>query len=362
MSEIREISLNGIVYDIDGQEQETGNIKQALLQLARKVAYIDENGQDYYDTLYTALYPPSNLASITAAYTQSGTVYDTDSLDDLKTDLVVTATYTNGTSRTIGSGYVLSGDLQEGTCVITVLYGGKTATFYTTVTEWMPDGFTKYDYIYQTGSSAGYYNRNYYIPAKATVGSDYTIDILMARPSQKGSGTPEYSPFFGTRNGDTENGYALYFGMNNGVIRLWANQNTYDSGEDFAFGGSINQIKILPVGKSETYPNNIVISINGTETNTGSTLTGYENTWGDWLGIFHSAASASVAQNYGYNRDLQIGRIRIYDSADVLVNDFIPCTYDGYCGFYDKIADTFYYNTTYGNNSSIYVAGNWSAT
>ena len=34
------------------------DLKAALLQLAEKVAYIDEDGQDYYDDLYDALYPP----------------------------------------------------------------------------------------------------------------------------------------------------------------------------------------------------------------------------------------------------------------------------------------------------------------
>lgn len=62
----------------------TEDVKQALLQIASKVAYIDEHGQDYYDALETALYPDASLVSISAVYTQSGTVYDTDSLDSLK--------------------------------------------------------------------------------------------------------------------------------------------------------------------------------------------------------------------------------------------------------------------------------------
>ena len=52
----------------------TDNIRQALLQLASKVAYIDDGGQDYYDDLYNAFYPitpPAELVSISAVYTQS---------------------------------------------------------------------------------------------------------------------------------------------------------------------------------------------------------------------------------------------------------------------------------------------------
>lgn len=78
---------------------------------------------------------PATLSSITAVYTQSGTVYDTDSLDSLKTDLVVTAHYSDSTSETVASAdYTLSGTLTAGTSTITVTYEGKTDTFSVTVT------------------------------------------------------------------------------------------------------------------------------------------------------------------------------------------------------------------------------------
>lgn len=108
--------------------------KQALLALLEKVAYVDENGQTYYDALEIALYPPANLVSISAVYTQRLAVYDTASLDDLKADLVVTAHMDDGTTRT-ATEYTLSGTLAEGTSTITVHYGGKTTTFNVMVTK-----------------------------------------------------------------------------------------------------------------------------------------------------------------------------------------------------------------------------------
>lgn len=106
--------------------------KQALLNCLAHVAWIDEDGQDYYDALESALYPPANLVSISCVYTQSGAVYDTDNLDDLKTDLVVTAHYSNSSTATVTT-YTLSGTLTVGTSTITVAYGGKTTTFNVTV-------------------------------------------------------------------------------------------------------------------------------------------------------------------------------------------------------------------------------------
>ena len=188
----------------------TEEIRQALLQLARKVAYIDEHGQTYYNNLYDALYAiqaitvsPTRLglrtlgatsqligatvpsggtitwtssnpavatvsdtglvtsvsygtATITAAsggksatcsvivaqamiesvvatYTQSGTVYDSDSLDSLKPDLIVTAYFDNQTSAVV-TDYTLSGILTAGTSIITVDYAGFTDTFEVNVT------------------------------------------------------------------------------------------------------------------------------------------------------------------------------------------------------------------------------------
>lgn len=107
--------------------------KQALLAVIQNVAYTTPNGQDYYDALYAALYPPTELDYITAVYTQSGTVYDTDTLDSLKADLVVTAYYDDGTSEPV-TAYTLSGTLTAGTSSITVSYGGKTTSFNVTVT------------------------------------------------------------------------------------------------------------------------------------------------------------------------------------------------------------------------------------
>lgn len=119
-------------------------VKQALLDCFDHVAWEipknaqDPTGQDYIYALEDALYPvtpPAEVVSITAVYTQSGTVYDTDSLNSLKDDLVVTAYYDDETSEVV-TNYTLSGTLAEGTSTITVGYGGKTATFNVVVTAY----------------------------------------------------------------------------------------------------------------------------------------------------------------------------------------------------------------------------------
>ena len=79
----------------------------------------------------------AELSYISAVYTQSGTVYNTDTLDSLKSDLVVTAHYSDNTTSTVASAdYTLSGTLTVGTSTVTVTYEGKSTTFNVTVTAW----------------------------------------------------------------------------------------------------------------------------------------------------------------------------------------------------------------------------------
>lgn len=118
-----------------GGEGLSSAAKEALLALLEKVAYIDENGQSYFDALEDALYPPATLLSISAVFNQgSAVIYDTDSLDTLRQYLTVTANYDNGRTENVTS-YTLSGTLNAGTSTITVSYSGKTAAFFVTVSS-----------------------------------------------------------------------------------------------------------------------------------------------------------------------------------------------------------------------------------
>ena len=214
------------------------DVKLALLQIAAKVVYTDPNGQDYYDALEEALYPPiratsvtldknslvfsgiggtdtlvatispnnveddtvywgssdkdvavvadgvviatgignctitaicntksasasvtvaqATLLSISAVYTQSGTVYETTPLDDLKDDLVVTAYWSDNTQSTVPSAdYTLSGSLSVGTSTVTVTYSTETTTFNVTVSDIVPSGYTRVQYLHSSANAVG---------------------------------------------------------------------------------------------------------------------------------------------------------------------------------------------------------------
>lgn len=126
--------ISDLKSQISSNQGLTAEFKTALENLVSHVAFSgdDPTGRTYINALHTAMYPPANLTRIEAVYTQSGTVYNTDSLDSLKSDLVVTARFDDGSSEVVAS-YALSGTLTSGTSVITVTYGGKTTTFNVTV-------------------------------------------------------------------------------------------------------------------------------------------------------------------------------------------------------------------------------------
>ena len=174
--------------------------KSALLDIAAHVAYIDANGQSYYNALATALSAKA-LLSITAVYTQSGTVYDTDSLDSLKSDLVVTANYDDGTTADVTSASVLSGTLAEGTSTVTVTYQEKTAQFTVTVSHasgYVTDGLIAYwDAIDNTGSShdssaTSWIDKvnGYVFNFQKTGGHAWNADSLQLSSGHRGLNTP----------------------------------------------------------------------------------------------------------------------------------------------------------------------------
>lgn len=121
------------------------------------------------------------LTSISVIYTQGETIiYPDSSLDDLRTSLVVTANYSDGTSNNVAD-YTLSGELTVGTSAITVSFEDKTTIFnvevssnsQTPVDPEEPASYTNYIYNEDTFTnpaagttpSATTY---YYINAEAT--------------------------------------------------------------------------------------------------------------------------------------------------------------------------------------------------
>ena len=145
--------------DVSGGDSDTGelsdDIKQVLLSCFENVAWVNENGQDYYNALEFALYPPDNITSISALFNQGQiVVYDTDSLDVLRPMLIVTAYYVDETSEIV-TDYTLSGVLTVGTSTITIAYGGKTTTISVIVNSYASNIIHSYDFTQSLEDTIG---------------------------------------------------------------------------------------------------------------------------------------------------------------------------------------------------------------
>lgn len=305
--------------------------KQALLACFNHVAWddTDPTGQSYIDTLEEALYPTVKLTSISCVYTQSDVVYNTDSLESLKDDLVVTAHYSDYSTQTVTT-YVLSGTLTEGTSTITVSYGGKTTTFTVTVTQLLPTGYTKLDYVWSYGNSTRspiYVNTGVIPTANTSFEYKVSRDTLPDATSGNNSGghicstENYYVPFLRYYQPSGQSPRTSLFSNRTGA------EIDSDSLDGQVFADTPMEISAFNNG------NDVVLD--------GTTL--YSSVAGvkvpsKQLTLFTYNGNTSVTPY------LFVGKLyymKIYENG-TMIREYIPCkNSDNVVGLYDKVNDTF---------------------
>ena len=214
--------------------------------------------------------------------------------------------------------------------------------------EYYP-GYTFYDYITLTlnpGQALGHANM---LMTDIALSSDYEISTSV----YYSTGTIDGAQcVMGTRDGGSTKQFALFVTANTGKLGFWYGNTDTTTNIMGVQIGSINTIVIKPVGKSELYPNNAVIVLNGTEYNTGSTATG--QTWKSWLGFFgyETSATTGVSQSYNSNR---ICETIVKNASNTIIHDLCPVFNGTYYGLLDTVTGQFYYNA----NNSFYTCGNF---
>lgn len=303
----------------------TDDVRQALLALFEKVAYIDTDGQDLYDALELALYPPKNLVSISAVFTQGvNVVYDTDPLDTLRQYLVVTATYDDYTTANV-SGYALSGTLAAGTSTITVTYGGKTDTFTVTVTaDPLPSDYTKVLYVASTstGQSGPFVNTQ--VTPSANSAMTVTVGFMMT-----------------SFNGDNEQFIGSLQKNSSAAVGFGVGINA--SGNPTAFNGITSAIT------ASSSMVNVKLNLVATFSSTSSSLsdgsttvsnTGTGRNHDNPIHLF--GIKRNAASSYVYPAQGRIYYAKVIDNNSLILN-IVPVTRnsDSVAGFWDYVNERF---------------------
>lgn len=301
----------------------SSDVKEALLQIALKVAYIDDGGQSYYQNLYNALNSVRSLSSISAVLTLGAhTVYEDDTLNSLQPYLTVTAHYSDGGTATV-IGYTLGGALAVGTSTITVSYEGKTTAFTVTVASLLPTGYTRLAYVAATGEQYIDTGLTHAQPDRAEYDIMYT-----AMPSNKGghilSNTTTYFPFFKGSTGDASTKVV---------------QAKYRHNEEF-IGSNSYEWALNTRYKLEGFPNTN-IKVNDV---TVCSLSEGDTSGSSNFYLFTYGGNITATQYRFYGR---LYYAKVWDDSGVLLRSFVPCkNSSNVAGLYDTVTGTFYTSDT----------------
>lgn len=328
---------------------------KALLDCFTHVAWTDDQGAQYYNALYQALYP---VDEIKAVFSQENfTIFDDTDLNSLKSRLVVTA-YSNGSGTQIADAdYTLSGILTPGVSTITVTYFGFTSTFEVNVTAInMPDAYTKYDYIQRKASTKG-----------STIAQTNFIWL----PALENINTLSFEGIFGQKPNTT-----------NATIGLWGARPESGLGYSFYWNGTESDpAYVYARGKTTSIPSirsmdKIKLTINNPETSPYTVSINDEQiastNWtadGDVnittpISLFNNIPAGNTSNMY-INFTARIGNMLFRNAQGECVAYFIPCIDDSQrIGMYDVIGQQFYTAetasaVTVDNSNVLYQVGNW---
>lgn len=301
----------------------------------------------------------TTLSSISAVYTQSGSVYEYTPLSSLKTNLVVTAHWSNNTTSTVAStDYTLSGTLEEGTSTITVSYDGETTTVNVVVSAVsLPEGYTRYDYIQKkSNSSQNVADTKLIILNSQPNLNELSLSAIIA----KKSGYYNDGGCMGVRTTST---WTTGFGM------YWASSSNHAKLQLAIRGAGIEETMSEEIPDTATKidiinPATSPVSVykNGTLQCTLAWTNSSTNNNGFRILAFPVPGTSSTTMNHS----ARIGKLKFYKyETEECVGYYVPAVYDGVIGMYDAISQAFYTSsdstsTTIANSGCLYAVDNWS--
>lgn len=317
-----------MIYNVNGDVVGTdmsSSIKEAMLDLARNVAYINSNGVECYQEIYDEMYPDRELSSISAV-TNLGchTVMAGDSAASLHPYIKVTATYGDGFTAAVND-FTLSGTISSGSNTITVSYMGETATVSVTAVAALPSGYTRLEYIYTDG-------RQYINPSLNSGDVDFAEYEVMVRSQwyvKGGNILSSNTCKFPYLTGDNTNGFRSRIGFTN----RGNGDNKVTSGS-YLFPWKFDERHTL-----SGFASGGAVSVDGTQkfaVPVGSAAS-------DALYIFAGGADriSGNVPDFSYAFIGRLYGMKLYKN-NTLIRNYIPCKdSNNEAGLYDVVNSTF---------------------
>ena len=238
------------------------------------------------------------LNNITAVYTQGNTkIYPNTSLDSLKSNLIVTANYADGSNSQV-TNYILEGTLREGTSTITVTYNEKTTTFDVTVSK------KEISDNYVTSNLVCYADVEDMPTASTTWRNKVTGEetITITNPSLEGKSPNQGIYINSNTNSTLDTGIMLTNDASCTLEMLVRGYSIYDQGSNVFY---------LSTCKKRTQPLDIGFSINNTNKTIGADFRNGTD--------FIKALSSDTS----YTSDTWVHIIATYDSINGIIETFI---------------------------------------
>lgn len=321
-------------------------IKSAILACFRNVAWIDQNGESSYDNL-SALFS-GQAFSVTYNLVNCSCSNNTiviNSGDDY------TATISSISDYALANATVVI--TMDGVDITDMAYSNGAVNITNvsgniSITATLASGYTLGEYIGISSAPPA----DGIILTNIALSSSYTINTEIYYI--KNGSSP--FPLMGTRHGYGAQEFALFITPTTGKLGYWWDgDNSLNENITTMQYNHVNSLSIKPVGKSAAYPNNMTITVNGTEYDSDSSKSG--TVFDSWFGLFGYARSVTEGTTIGANIGAKLGETIVFDESDNVIHDLIPATNGTYIGMYDAKTSTFYANKTHNN---YYTIGSWS--
>jgi len=310
--------------EVDGL---TEDAKLALLQLASKVAYIDSGGASYYTDLYDAFYGDAPVpSSISAVFTPGSRTFEPGaSVNELKPYLVVTVTYSDGTTAVV-SNYTLTGSLAIGTNTITVNYGGQSTTFSVSIAAQVPSGYTQLVYI---NSGDGYADTG--LVESEVARAEYQVSVSVVRYTKGNhilSATNTFFPYLSGSNANGDYSQIRAKLKGNETVGTGSSSYTWSTNTIYTLEGYVGEDNDVYLDGNKKFSLPAGNSVSNSST-------------------YLLFATQVAPSDGGYRFHGRLYYMKIYSITGNLLRNYIPCTNgSNVAGLYDTVTQTFLSSAT----------------